>query len=122
MSDLTPLQVWGQPREGDIEALRAAKTALSLPFRVLPVPAVPGGPTRVLALREAPPFLCDYALVRDPANPAALEAAMAWVLNPQKGDPRAVLVIDMLRAIFGDDVTEVPHVADGENVSGVRFV
>lgn len=105
---LLPLPVFPHPpTPAQTQAIRAAKAALDLPFTVQIVPAVPGSPVRVLAF-EAPDFLCDYALVTNPAN---LEVALKWVLSDDV-DERATLIIDQLRAIFGPDVREVfdgPH-------------
>lgn len=89
-------------------ALRAAKAALDLPFLITLCPAVPGGPARVLALRQPPPFLCDYAPIADPDNPAAVRAAMEWALDDTRDDSRASLVLDQLVAIFGMGVREIP--------------
>lgn len=104
---LLPLPIHPAPTEAQAASIRAAKAALALPFTVQIVAAVPGAGLRVLALGTAPPWLCDYALVTDPAN---LEAALKWVLSDEV-DPRASLVIDQLRSVFGTNVTEV----------GVRF-
>ena len=87
--------------------LKEAKRRLDVDFQVLPCKAYPGGPTRVLAVGIQPDFLCDFALVKDPANSIALEAGLAWVLDPDKEDSRASLIIDQLRATFGADVTEL---------------
>jgi hypothetical protein len=100
---LLPLPIHPAPTEAQSQAIRDAKAALALPFQVQIVPAVPGGYARVLALGTAPPWLCDYALVTNPAN---LQAALAWVLSDDV-DPRASLVIDQLRSVFGSEVTEI---------------
>lgn len=112
VTDLRPLPVWGRQLPGDYEALKAAKVALDLPFSIVPAPAVPGSPTRVLAMREVPPFIADYALVRDPSNPAAMLAAMGWALDDTIEDPRATLVFQQLQGVFGPDLKEVPYVED----------
>lgn len=98
--DLWPLAVWPQPTQADGEAIVAAKRSLNLPFRAQIVPAVPASPSRVLALRRPPQFLCDYALVRDPQNPDAMRAAVHWVLVPTIDDPRATTLLDTLQAIM----------------------
>lgn len=112
MSDLLPLAIHGTPQPGDREALVAAKVSLDLPYLIELVVAQPASPTRVLAIRDPPPFLVDYALVRDPANPAAMRAAMEWALDDSVDDPRATLIIDQLRAVFGAGVTEIPYVEE----------
>jgi hypothetical protein len=104
---LLPLPCHPAPTATQTQAIRAAKVALALPFTVQIVAAVPGAGLRVLALGTAPPWLCDYALVTDPAN---LKEALKWVLSDDV-DPRASLVIDQLRSVFGLSVNEV----------GVRF-
>ena len=112
MTELRPLPISGQQQEGDWAALVAAKTALNLDYLIRPVVGLYGSPGRILALREPPAFLCDYALVREPSNQAAMQAAMAWVLDETIDDPRAVLLIDTLRGVFGDALTEIwdgPH-------------
>lgn len=107
MSDLYPLAIWGELLDGDLAAIKAAKAQLDVGFLVAPVPAVPGGPVRVLALRSAPDFFCDYALVADPQNGPGLLAALRWVLDTTMEDDRATLAIDWLRSIFGEGVREM---------------
>ena len=107
MSETRPLAIWGEPLPGDMELLKAAKAALDLPFLIAPVLAMPGGPTRVLALRSLPGFACEYALIKDPSNPEALLAGMRWVLDPSVEDTRASGYGDWLSAVLGDDVVEV---------------
>lgn len=99
---LIPLPVHPPPTEAQVQAIRAAKAALELPFMVQIVPAVPGS-ARVLALDEAPPWLGDHALVTRSEN---LPDALRWVLS-EDVDPRASLVIDQLRSVFGNEVTEI---------------
>ena len=118
MSELLPLPIWGAPQPGDMEALRRAKAALGAPFLIAPCVAVPGSPTRVLALREPPPFVTDYALVADPANDAAMLAAMRWALDDDVYDKRATSVLDMLREQFGPDVQEVAILQDIPDLGG----
>lgn len=107
-AELRPLAVWGAPQPGDVETLQRAESALGLPFALALVPAVPGSPTRVLALRSAPPFLCDFRGSVDPQNDPDLLVKMMWVLDPRRHDPAASLILDQLRGIFGPDVTEIP--------------
>lgn len=106
-----PLAIFGIIASGDMERIRAAKAALALSFVVQPVPAVPGGPVRVLALRERPNFLCDHALVADPMNPDAMLAALRWVLDDSFVDPRATtrdeMMLPWLRSVLGEGVREL---------------
>lgn len=97
MTDLRPLALYPYPvTEADLEAIKAAKAALNLPYRVVPVQAVPGGPVRVLALRSGPPFLCDFRGTADPLTDADLPAKLAWVLGEIEHDPKASLLADQL--------------------------
>lgn len=87
--------------------LVAAKAKLSLDFLVVPVPAFARETgrwrrmtdERVLALREVPPGLADYALVKDVDNEVSIQAALQWVLGNHQ-DSRAV-TIDKTLAGFG---------------------
>ena len=106
-AELVPLPIWGVPQPGDMEALRAAKASLNLPYLIVPCAAVPGSPTRILALREPPPFIADYRGSIDPQNDPELAAKMLWALDDSIEDPKASLVIHQLRAIFGPEVREV---------------
>jgi hypothetical protein len=106
LTELRPLALsgnWG-PHMG---MLKEAKASLDLPFNVMPCEAFPASPTRVLALEVMPAFLCDYAIVKDPANQEAMRAALSWVLNEDESDPRAVLLLDQLKLLMGNGVREV---------------
>lgn len=123
---LRPLAMYGTGRDGDHQLLVSAKAAMNMTYKITPIIAVPGGPTRVLALREIPNFLCDYALVTNPENPASLLAAMTWVLEGTE-DSRATSLLEMLQAIFGPNVKEIPYVPEPIDpeldgyAPGVRF-
>ena len=101
-----PIHPW-PPTPADLELLKAVKATLDLPYKIVPVEALPGSPGRVLAFREDTPLLVDSAVVTDPGNTAALQTALSWVLDPTAVDARASLVIDKLRGVFGPDVEEV---------------
>ena len=112
VTELLPLAIWGGTH-ADLPALKRAKALLNLPYNVVPVQAVPGSPTRVLALRTTPPFMCDFwrfVYTESPGeDDAELAEALEWVLNPQMNDSRALLLIDGLRGIFGAGVTELAN-------------
>jgi len=107
MEATKPLYIHPWPiSESDMNAIREAKAALDLPFKVIPRPLDVKVWGRVLALREAPSALTDYALVSDPDSPERLQAALSWVLSTRV-DPRATTVLKTLQSIMGGDVREV---------------
>ncbi len=104
MPDLRPLAVYPYPLPEPVaQAVRTVKVAMSFDFQATLVKALPGGPTRVLSLSE-PDFLCDSIPV---TNAAQMPSALAWVFGRQEHHPNESLIIDKLRAIFGDGVREV---------------
>ena len=116
MTTLRPLAIYPfPPTDADLSLIKAAKAQLDLPYLVVPVRAVPGGPVRVLALRETPDFLCDYAQVTQLDRPESMLAALRWVLDDTLDDKRATLIIDQLRAIFGVEVHEISGYAEDED-------
>lgn len=119
--NLIPLAIWPHdiPDE-QMDLIRQAKAALNLPFRVLPSPAVPGSPTRVLGMGSLPPFLCDCALVNDPTNPESVENALRWLLTAPEGDDRGFMALDYLNMWFGPGVTW-SHVEPAPDMKGPVF-
>ena len=93
------------PTGDDLELFRSAKGELSLDYLIQPVRAFYGSPFRVIALKEAPKFICDYALVAKPSVNSIREA-MKWALG-EHDDARAVTVLDTFKKIFGEGVVEV---------------
>lgn len=65
------------------------------------VPAIPGGPGPVVAVRELPPFACDALLVTDRA---ALAAAVQVVVDPGL---RLVPMREALSTMYGAEIKEV---------------
>jgi hypothetical protein len=108
MDDLRPLAIYPWPLSAaDMEKVKAAKAATGVPFRVLPCPAVPGTPVRILALRELPAFVCDTTPPVDPDNPDSLTNALRWVLDETEPVERGVTVLKYLKAIFGPETREL---------------
>ena len=106
MQNVKPLPVYPRtPNEKDMQLLRDAKKALKSETLIIPTDAVPGSPGRILALREPPPWLCDYALVKEP-NVQSLTAALDWIIN-NKEDRRGVTIVRKLQEIFGPGVKEI---------------
>lgn len=71
--------------------------ALPIEPDVVPVAAVPGGPSTVLGINQYPPFVCDVAVVR---SPEGLPAAIDIVLSGE-ADPRLYTKADYLRDLLG---------------------
>lgn len=106
MAEIKPLPIYpSTPTGADLTLLKEAKERLDTPFLVSPVKAVPGSPGRVIALRQRPDFLCDYAYIPDP-NPTSVLEALKWALGTHD-DPRGVTVVHMLKEIFGDGTFEL---------------
>ena len=94
-----------KPVGADLEAFKAAKASMGIEYLIQPVRAVNGSPFRVIALRERPDFICDYALVKNPTE-GSIRSAMEWALS-DKVDDRATTVVKMLEEIFGEGVREL---------------
>lgn len=94
-----------KPTGDDLELFRVAKGELSLDYLIQPVRALYGSPFRIIALRKAPEFICDYALVQNP-NVDSIREAMKWALG-DGDDPRATTIVKTLEKIFGGPVTEL---------------
>ena len=75
-----------KPTGADLEAFRSAKGKLSLDYLIQPVRAVSGSPFRIIAIKEHPDFICDYAFVPEPSV-ESITSAMRWALSDDD-DPR----------------------------------
>lgn len=108
MTSIVPLPVYpSKPTGADLEAIRVAKSMLDTDILVKPVKALPRSPGRVLALREKPNFVCDFAFISD-NRPQFLRPALAWVLGLNE-EYEGHSVITMLQEIFGESVKEIPN-------------
>jgi len=107
MTSTIPLATYpGRPVGKDLAMLKEAKAKLNIDAMIQPVRALPGSPGRIIALREKPNWICDYAFIPNP-NVDSLKEALQWVLGI-KEDPRGITVIRTLREIFGRGVQELP--------------
>lgn len=93
------------PTGADLELFRSAKGELSLDYPIRPVRAVYGSPFRIIALRERPDFICDYAFVEKPSK-NSIQAALEWALGDHE-DSRAVTIVSTLEKIFKGRVKEI---------------
>lgn len=87
-------------------ALVRAKETLDVDYLIMPVEAKASSRGRVVALKEKPGFLCDFAWVSDPSNEYAVLAALDWALSDEF-DIRATTVLDTLKSIFGRETREL---------------
>ena len=106
MTNVLPLPIYpSKPTGSDLAMLKEAKSRVGTGILIQPVRAVQGSPGRVLALRERPHWICDYAYLPEP-NVDSLKEALQWVLN-LKEDSRGITVIRTLKEIFGQGTTEI---------------
>lgn len=106
MTDVHPLPIYPRkPVGADLALFKEAKARLHTTRLIQPVDAVPGSPTRIIALREKLPWIADYAYIAEPSV-ANIEAALLWALGYDE-DPRATTVLRKLQEIMGDGVKEI---------------
>ena len=106
MTNVLPLPIYpSMPTGDDLAMLKEAKAKLDTDIMSQPVRAVRGSPGRVIALRERPDWICDYAYIPNP-NQQLMKEALEWALGLTE-DSRAFTVIRTLREIFGDGTKEL---------------
>jgi hypothetical protein len=103
---IIPLPVYpNKPTGGDLELIKQGKASIQTDLLIQPVKAVPGSPGRILALRERPNFICDYAFVQN-VTLESVTAALEYCLG-LNDDPRATNVVMMLKEVFGEELKEI---------------
>jgi hypothetical protein len=106
MTSVLPLPIYpAKPTGNDLAMLKEAKAKLNVDTLIQPVRAVHGSPGRVIALREKPHWICDYAYIPNP-NPESMKEALAWALGITE-DSRSITVIRTLKEIFGPETREL---------------
>lgn len=118
--DIRPLPIWSAwpLKDEEYQLIREAKQRLGLPFLAQFGRAVPGSPTRVLAIGGKPDFACEYAEVPN-CYSKGLGPALAWVLG-EHDDARAMTMEETLSDMFGGTVREVEDAGtDGPSASGL---
>lgn len=106
MTKIHPLPIYpSAPTGDDLRLLREAKERLDVDILIRPSKALPRSPGRVIALRERPDWICDYAFIPEP-NVESLTNALKWALSDEY-DSRAVSIVSQLREIFGNGVQEI---------------
>jgi len=106
MASIMPLPIYpAKPTGYDLEILKQAKALIPGNILIQPVRAVLGSPGRVIALREKPYWVCDYAFIPKPTV-ESLKSALEWALE-LKEDARGITVIKVLKEIFGEHTREL---------------
>jgi hypothetical protein len=128
MSEVRPLPIFpSTPLTPQRDALlRAAKASLDLPFKILPSPAAPAGPARVLAFGVVPDFMCEFVYIRA-ENVDRLESvrgALEACLTAPAGHPGVITEEQWMSAVMGVEVRLVaiePLVKETVPAPSVRF-
>jgi hypothetical protein len=102
-----PLPIWPHDiTDEQHEMIRRAKLEVGVDFSVMPAPAVPGSPGRVLAIGAVPPFFCESVLV-SPQNVntySSILGAMRFWLTAEPGEPGSFVESEWLSYVMGCDV------------------
>lgn len=109
-SDVRPLPIWPHTVTPEqLELIKRAKIEIGVPYSVMPSPAAPGSPGRILALGEVPPFICETVLVA-PENVERYESilgAMRFWLTAEAGAEGSIDEAAWLSGVMGCEVTLV---------------
>lgn len=108
MTKIIPLPIYpSAPTGDDLSALKKAKAKIHTDTLIKPVRALPKSPGRIIAIRQKPNFLCDYAFIENP-TPETLQPALEWVLGKNETFQYHG-VITTLQEIFGAGVEEITN-------------
>lgn len=110
MTPTIPLRIWPHDiTEEQLDMILEAKATLDTDVQVIPSPAAPGGPGRVLAFGEIPPFFCESVII-GAANVDRVEsirAALKHLLTAPAGAPGSFTEEEWLGAVMGCNVRQV---------------
>lgn len=120
MAEVRPLPLWPHSLSPEQLALiKRAKLEVGPSFDVLPSPAVPESPGRILAFGEVPPFLCESVLIA-PENVDRYESVLAamrfWLTAPER-EPGTITPEMWLSHVMGCNVI---YLGNEEVASGGR--
>lgn len=90
----------------DLAPIKAAKAALDLPYKVVPVDPADAPGSRVLAVGAKPGWMCDFYLIAPQEAGERVQEALLWVLSDAH-DPEATTVADTMLTIFGEGTREI---------------
>lgn len=110
MADVRPLRLWPHDiTEAQLAMIRQGKADMDVDFKILPSPAEPGGPGRVLAFGQIPPFFSESVVIGgDNVNrPESIRAAMEFALTAPAGAPGSFTEEAWLQAVMGVPVRYV---------------
>jgi hypothetical protein len=99
----------GALRNSILARVKALKPSLGTNDLIQPQRAVPGSPGPVLAWKQPPHFITEYALINEHTSDAGLVAALRHVLRLES-HPNAVTDEQMLSRIFGAPVRLIEEV------------
>ena len=108
--EMRPLPLWPHSLSDEqLAMVKRAKLEVDPPFTILPSPAVPGSPGRVLAFGEVPPFLSEIVLIA-PENVNRYESILGamrfWLTAPPEAPP-SISEAQWLSHVMGCEVKEV---------------
>lgn len=107
MAEVVPLPLWPHSlSQEQLALIKRAKLEVGPSFDVLPSPAVPESPGRILAFGEVPPFLCESVLIA-PENVLrykSILAAMRFWLSAPEGEAGTVTPEMWLSHVMGCNV------------------
>lgn len=123
MSDVRPLPVWPYPlTAGRAAALKAAKLSMELPYLIVPVPAVPASPGRVLMFGEIPPHVCEGVLIAPDGteDEERVRAAFEFLLQAPPHAPGLITNEMWLSAVMGMGVKFLYEMVHDPELADVR--
>lgn len=101
-----PVYPWPMSDER-LELVKQAKAALELPYKIMPAPAVPGSPGRVLCFGRPAPFYTESVVVgADNVDKLdSVKAALEFTLEAPAGTSGSFTEQMWLSAVMGCEVT-----------------
>lgn len=106
-AEVRPLPIWPHDvSEEQLDMIRRAKLAMNLPYKIEPVPAVPGSPGRILCFGGPGPMYGEHVIIA-PENVNRYESiarALEFALTAAPGSPGSFSEEAWLSAVMGCEV------------------
>lgn len=115
-SQVLPLPIFPpDPTSERLDLIREANAQIDTDVKIMPRPAVPGSPGRVLAFGEVPDFFSETVLIRpeNVDNPDSVCAALEFWLTGD-AEPASISHEQWLSAVMGCGVKLIATVTDAE--------